>query len=210
MYPPRWFLPYDIIIQLVMTLVSMGIAVYALRGFRWVKERSLYFLYLAFVLLAIGFFVSGVTFGIDFLGKFSGPGGTLPSVPILDLGTLAYYLFSIVAYAILAYAYFRNVRDASIAVAVFGTIFMTAAPVLETVVIVLLFMIVFAQLIHLSVRRSRSAMAVCGSFGLILLSHVLILTSSVESEDFYIVGKILELVAFVVLLLLLLRMRGPQ
>jgi hypothetical protein len=209
MYPPRWFLPYDIIIQLVMTLVSMGIAIYALRGFRWVKERSLYYLYLAFVLLAIGFFASGVTYGIDFLGKLSGPGAP-PSVPILDLGTLAYYLFSIAAYAILAYAYFRNVRDASIAIAAFGSVFMAAAPVLETVVIVLLFMIVFAQLIHLSVRRSRSALAVCGSFGLILVSNILVLTSSVESEDFYVAGKVLELVAFVILLLLLLRMRGPR
>ncbi len=202
-------MPLDILIQLVMTAVSMGIAIFALRGFRWVKERSLYYLYIAFTLLAIGFFANGLTLGYDFIEKASGS-PFLPPHVFVDLGFSLYYIFSMVAFAILVYAYFRNVRDASIAVAAFGVLLTASAPFMESVNIVLLFMIVFAQLIHLSIRSSRSAIMVCTSFALMLASHILILISSDDSEIFYVIGKLILLLAFCLLLWLLLKMRGPE
>jgi hypothetical protein len=209
MFSPRWFMPYDILIQLVMTMVSMGIAIFALRGFRWVKEKSLYYLYLAFAILAIGFFANGIGLGYDFIVRSGGPNSMSPML-FIDLGFLIYYVASIFACAILVYAYFRNVRDASIAAAVFGIFLTATAPLLESLIIVLLFAIVFAQIIHLSIRSSKNSIIVCLSFGLILLSHILVLTSDMASENYYVVGKILQLIAFVILLAMLMKVRKPE
>lgn len=209
MFPPRWFIPYDILIQLVMTVASMGIAITALRGFRWVKEGSLYYLYLAFAILAIGFFANGVTLGYDYLIRTGDP-HTMPPVVFIDLGFTLYYLASIVAYGILVFAYFRNVREASIAAAIFGVMLTSTAPFLESVIIVLLFAVVFAQLIHLSIRSSRSSIMVCSSFVLILISHILVLTSDIGSDDLYVMGKLMQIIAFSVLLSLLLKVRRPE
>lgn len=209
MFSPRWFMPYDVLIMLVMTAVSMGIAIYALRGFRWVKERSLYYLYLAFILLAIGFFANGLTLGYDFLQRTGDPHSFQPMM-FIDLGYAVYFSCSIVAYGILAYAYFRNVRDASIAAAIFGVLLTSSLPAIECIIIILLFALVLAQIIHLSIHRSRYSMVVCSSFALILVSHVLVLMSDMDHQDYYVFGKLLQLGAFVMLLALLLKMRGPE
>jgi len=187
----------------------MAIAVFALRGFRWVKERSLYYLYLAFTLLAIGFFAHSMTLGYDFLERLSDP-HIMPSTTLMDLGFALYYVTSILAYGILVYAYFRNVREASIAVAVFGVMMTSFSPLLESIIIVLLFAIVFAQIIHLSIRSNLSSMVVCGSFATILASNLLVLMSDAGSEDLYVIGKVLQLAAFIVLLALLFDIRRPK
>ncbi|MCG7844796.1 MAG: hypothetical protein MIO90_05135 [Methanomassiliicoccales archaeon] len=114
------------------------------------------------------------------------------------------------AYGILVYAYFRNVRDASIMAAVFGTLLTTTAPLMESIIILLLFAVVFAQMINLSIRSSRNSIIVGASFATILASHILVLISDAGSENFYVVGKFLQLVAFVVLLFMLLKVRRPE
>jgi len=210
MYPPRWFLPYDIVILLAITLISMAIAVFALRGYRWIKERSLYYLFLAFALLAIGFFAAGMTEGIDYLGPPYPRGFT--GLTVTDVGGLVYYACSILAFVILAFAYFRTAREIAIApaLAALPIALPSYYPALEAVIIVLLFVIVFAQVVHLSVRKSRSAFAVLITFGMLLVSHALILVSSARSEDLYVAGMIVELAAFVFLLVLLLEWRKPR
>lgn len=209
MFTPRWFMPYDVLIMLVMTAVSMAIAIFALRGFRWVKERSLYYLFMAFVLLAIGFFANGLTLGYDFLQRTGDPNSFQP-MAFIDLGYAIYFLCSIVAYGILAYAYFRNVREASLAAAIFGMLLTSSIPLIECIIIVLLFALVFAQIIHLSIHRSRYSMIVCGSFMLILASHIMMLMSDMAHQDYYVFGKLLQLGAFVMLLAMLLKLRGPE
>ena len=202
-------MPYDVVIQLVMTVISVGIAIFALRGYRWVKEQSFYYLFLAFAILAIGFFADGFILGYDFLNRTGDP-HMMPPENYIDIGYLLYYACSILAYGILVYAYFMNVREASIAAAVFGVFLASTAPLMESIIIVLLFAIVLAQLIHLSIRSSRGSIMVCCSFALILASHILILISDVSTEDLYVIGKLMQIVAFSALLSLLLRVVRPE
>jgi hypothetical protein len=201
-------MPYDILIQLIMTFVSMGVAIFALRGFRWVKEKSLYYLYLSFTILAIGFFAEGLTLGYDYIVRSGGPGAASPM--FIDLGFVIYYCASMLAYGILVYAYFKNVRDASIAAALFGMFLMSTTPLMESLIIVLLFAIFFAQLIHLSIRTSKNSIIVCSTFGLIFASHILVLISDSGVENFYVAGKILQLIAFSILLAMLMKVRKPE
>ncbi len=209
MFPPRWFIPYDVAILLVITFVSMAIAIFALRGYRWIRERSLYYLFLAFALLSVGFFAAGMTEGIDYIGQPYPRGFT--GLTISDVGGLVYYACSILAFTILALAYFRRAREIAVAPAVVIVAALPSYyPALEAVVIILLFVIVFAQIIHLSVRRSRSAVAVLMTFGMLLISHAFILASSARSENLYTAGMGIELAAFIFLLLLLLEWRRPR
>jgi hypothetical protein len=208
MFPPRWFAPYDVVIQLVMALVSIGIAVFAYQGFQWVKEKSLYYLSMAFGLLAIGFFAIGITLFYSMLVPTPGPFEAMP-LPIIDLGFWLYYLFSIAAFGILVYAYSKKLRGVPIALAAFGAGLSSFAPFLETVVIFLILLVLVAQAAHYMRHRTRLGLAVMTSFAFILLSHLLILTSGFESLQ-YVMGKVIQLGSFVVLFIVLLSMRGPN
>jgi len=209
MYQPTAFVPYEVVILLVITFVSMAIAVFSLRGYRWVRERSLYYLFLAFALLAVGFFALGVTEGIDYVSHMRTAPGALQ---ITDVGTWVYYVCYALALLILVVAYFRNVRELAVAPALLAASPVTSstvAPVMEAVLIVLLFTIILAQVIHLSVRRTRSSVAVCATFAALLMGHVLILASSARAADLYVIGTIVELAAFGLLLGLVLMVRRP-
>ncbi len=208
MYPPYYFILFDVFIQLVMTLVSVGIALFAYRGFRWVRERSLYYLSLAFGILALGYLVNGVVLGYDFLFRLSGP-PHMTTFPLLDSGFAVYYASSILAFAILVYAYLKNIRDAAMVAAAFGIFLTATAPFMETIIIVLLSMIVLAQLIHLGIHSSRSSKMVSLSFILLLSGHILVLASGMGSETYYVMGKLIQLAAFGALLLTLLAVRRP-
>jgi hypothetical protein len=208
MFPPRWFVPYDILIQLVMVLISAGIAVYAFKGFQWIKERSLYFLSMAFSLLAIGFFANGVTLSYALWVAVPEPHGPM-SMPWIDLGFWLYYLFSIAAFSILVYAYARNAKGAPVALAAFGVVLSAAAPVLQSIIIVLLLLVVIAQVAHLLHHRTKFSALVMISFSFIFLSNVMIFTSGWESDQ-YVIGKVVQLGAFLTLLFMMLLMRGAD
>lgn len=209
MFPPRWFVPVDILIQFVMALISIGIAVYAYRGSKWVKERSLYYLSISFAMLAAGFLSIGLVLTYSYVVEIPGPHQLSPPLPVIDLGFWLYYMFSIAAFAILVYAYAKNIRGASVALAAFGIVLSALLPLMETVIIILLVCIVVAQVVHYSKHRSKVGFMVTASFGLILVSHILVATSGAESDQ-YVAGKIVQLVGFLALLVVLLLMRGPD
>jgi len=207
MFPPAYFLALDIVLQLITAIVALAVAVFAFRGFRWVGEKNLLYIYLAFTLLAVAFFASGMTYAYAWLAKLTLSRGAAPFL-VLDLGLWVYYILSIGAYGILAFAYLRRVRDVPIGAAIVGTSLFLAAPPLETVMMVLLFVIFLSQLTHYGAKKSQNSLIVMSSFLMLLLSHIFILFGNLASFS-YVVGKILQLFAFISLLYLLSRMRGP-
>jgi hypothetical protein len=120
MFPPAYFLTLDIVLQLITAVVALAVAVFAFRGFRWVGEKNLLYIYLAFTMLAVAFFASGVTYAYAWLAKLTFARGAAPLF-VLDLGLWTYYILSIVAYGILAFAYLHRVRDVPVAAAIAGT-----------------------------------------------------------------------------------------
>ena len=213
MFPPRWFLPYDAAFQLITALVALAVALYALRGYRWVRERTLYALFLAFLLLSVGLFVNGITLSYaSFTGvTFSKMGS---SSMVADIGFWAYYIMSILAYSLLLFAYVDRLRESSIALAAGGMMgkggagesLVAAGPILELALVILLFIVLIVQLAHLTVRRNRYSVLVTASFTLLLLSHLLMMFSSLE-DLIYVAGRMLELGGFISLLLVLVGLR---
>jgi hypothetical protein len=207
MFPPHWFLPYDVAFQLLTGVVALAVGLYAFKGYLWIRERTLYALFLAFMLLAIGLFVKGLTIGYALAMdlSFTRHGGALG---VLDLGYWAYYLLSVAAYVILVYAYSRKLREVPM-VAAAGSAILLVDPAFELVLVVLLLIIFVAQLAHLMVKRSFNAEVVTISFALLLVSHVLLMFS-VADEIGFIAGTLVQLAGFAALFALLYRLRGPS
>ncbi len=213
MFPPRWFLPYDALFQLITALVALAVAIYALRGYQWIKERTLYALFMAFTLLSAALFINSITLaytyfvGISYASKTQEMSGA-------DVGFWIYYVISIVALLILVYAYASRLREASVAMAgmmlvgkkAVGGSLLGVAPYMEMVLVALLVVIMIAQVVHLSVKRSWYSLGVSASFFLVLSSHILIMFSPVE-DIVHVAGRTLELVGFLTLLAVLCYMR---
>lgn len=208
MLPPRWFLPYDTIIQILTAVIALAVGLYAYRGYKWTQDRTLRGLILAFLLLALGFFVKGLALGYAWgYGVNYAENGTL--VGVLDIGFWAYYILSIAAYAILVYAYSKKLTAQSVAMATAGLTLLLISPFFELISVILLLIILIAQLMHLMVKRTFNAEVVTMSFGLLLLSHVFLMFSR-ASDLLFMIGAIIQLTAFVSLLLVLYRLRGAK
>lgn len=229
MFPPRWFLPYDALFQLITAFVALAVAMYALKGHQWVRERTLYALFLAFLLLSIGLFINCITLTYAYL---FGVSFTSPSDPlsVADMGFWAYYALSMFAYSLLVFAYTLRLRESSMPLSMLllvgaggngsgggaggggggggaaGSTLLTAGPVAELILVILLLIIVISQLAHLMVRRSRYAIMVTLSFLFMLVSHLLIMFSSHE-DIVYVVGRVLELTGFLSLFVVLYGLR---
>jgi hypothetical protein len=213
MFPPRWFLPYDAIFQLITALVALAVAVYALRGYQWIKEKTLYALFMAFTLLSAALFINSITLSYTYIVGISYAHGA-QEISGADAGFWIYYIISILAFLILVYAYASRLREASVMLAamalmgqrVVGGSLIGVAPYMEMILVALLVIIVIAQVVHLAVKQSWYALGVTGSFTLVLASHTLIMFS--PNEDIvHVAGRIFELVGFLTLLVVLYFLR---
>ncbi len=207
MFPPPWFLPLDIIFQLVTAIVCLIVAAFAFRGYQWIGERSLMFLYAAFSLLAAAFFLNGITMGYALFARLTFARAAAPFV-FVDLGFWLYFILQALAYILLAYAYHRRLKDMPSSLALIGGSLLFAAPLFETLIVLSLFIIVAAQVAHYMTSKSRNSWIVTRSFLLILISQILILFGAFFQIG-YVSGKIIQLVGFLSLLALLYRLRGP-
>jgi len=217
MFPPNWFLPFDAAFQVLTAFIALAVSLYSLHGHRWIGERTLYALFLAFLMLSIGLFINGITLTYSTLAgvTFSGNGS---SSVIADIGFWAYYIMSILAYSLLVYAYADRLRGPSAVVAAagagmgrgwgggIGQTLVAAGPIMELVLVILLLVVVIAQLAHLTVKRNRFSVTVTLSFVLLLISHILIMFSSLE-DTIYVAGRLFELGGFITLLIMLAGLR---
>lgn len=220
MFPPRWFLPYDAIFVLIAAFVALAVALYALHGYRWVRERTLYALFLAFLLLSIGLFINGITLSYSYATgvTFSKFGS---SSLVADVGFWTYYLMSMVAYSLLVFAYAKRLRESTTALAAgsgmgkglgsggVGTSLVAAGPVMELVLVILLLVILIAQMANLTVKRNRYSTLVTVSFALLLTSHILFMFSAM-GDAAYVAGRVVELAGFISMLSVLLGLRGAK
>ena len=192
--PPRWFMPLDTTVQLFTGIVAIAVALYALRGYRWIKEPSLHNIFMAFSLLAIAYLINSLTLGAAYLGRI--PFDQTNDLGLyVQLGFAVYYGFSIVAYGLLLYTYWKSGRYSALAAAPAAPLLMYDSPPLELIIILLLGGILIAQIL----KEQRPGRGIQGlvsfSFLLMLVSHIMILF---ESSDYlmYFTAKGLQLVGF--------------
>jgi hypothetical protein len=202
--PPNWFMPLDATIQLFTGIVALAVALYALRGHRWIQENSLYQIFVAFLFLAIAFIISGVVMSFAAIQHMTFDQAV--GLGVLTQGGFAvYYCLSIAAYIVLLYTYWR--RLGWFAAAPIGPLVLFNSPPLELIVILLLGLIILAQVTPEKGRSWRSHSTVTLSFILVLVAHILILYES-GSNDYtlYLLARGLQTLGFSLMVVFLYRL----
>jgi hypothetical protein len=202
--PPRWFMPLDATIQLLTGIIALAVALYALRGYRWVQESSLARIFVAFLFLAIAFIISGVVMSLAEIQHM-----TLDQAvgwgALTQGGFALYYGLSIAAYIVLTYTYWRKLGW--FAAAPMGPLVLFNSPPLELIIVLLLSFIVLAQLWPEKGRSWTSHGTVTLSFIMILISHVLILLESGSNEyTLYLLARGMQMFGFGLMVIFLYKL----
>jgi hypothetical protein len=202
--PPHWFMPLDAIIQMFTGIVALAVAMYARRGYKWVEESSLYRIFVAFLLLAVAFIISGLV--MSFAQFEHVPfDQAIGSGALAQAGFAMYYGLSIAAYAVLAFTYWRQLG--AIALAPIGPLVLFNSPPLELIIVLLIGFIISAQILHEKGKGWRGQSVVTVSFMLVLISHVLILFESGSNDySLYLIARGLQMVGFAFIVVFLYRL----
>lgn len=209
MYAPQWFVGFDTIMQIVESIIAFAVAYYALKGFRLVKDRTLFFLHFSFVLLGLGLLTDGVV-GMPVLA-FRG------LTAVMAVGYLIRITAEIIAYALLLFAYLRQTKSFMAD----ATLLATAAPpivlyeilpyhpLLEIAVFFLIAFVATQAAMNYGVRKERNSLLVLIGFVLLAISHVFFILPPMN-RLFFAIAHVSQLLGFLALLIMLLRVTGTR
>jgi hypothetical protein len=212
---PLWFVGFDSLMEFIAFVIALAIAYQAFKGYRITKQRTLLYLQFSFALLSCGLLVDSVA---GFLGVLA---RVLRSTLRLTLlGYSIYFFAQVLAYGILIFAYVSQTRSLAGSGMSVGLVPLFAAlqavpvrllgplveyhPISE---IVLLFLILYVAVqtgLNYSASKDRNALLVFLGFLFLALSHLLFILMLL-SPVFFVIGHTLQLLGFVSLLTMLLR-----
>ena len=219
MIRPLWFVGFDSLMEFVAFIIALAIAFQAFKGYRLTKQKTLLYVQFSFALLSAGLLVDSLAGFLGILAR------SLKGVEILtQVGYTIYFLAQVLAYGILVYAYVSQTRTLSTTsvslslVSLSGLAALQASqgpvirplslleyhPISEIVLLFLLVYITFQTGINYSATKERNAFLVFLGFLLLVLSHLFFILALV-GPLFFVFGHVFQLVGFVSLLSMLLR-----
>ncbi len=195
MYAPQWFIGFDSAMQIVDATIAFAIGYYALKGYRLIRERTLLFLHFSFVLLGVGLLVDGVV-TIPVLA-FRG------LLPIITVSYLVRIMAEIAAYALLLFAYLRQTRS-FVGATTLSAMVLYYHPLPEVVVFFLVAYLAAQAAMNHSVKKERNSLLVFIGFALLSVSHLFFILPPIL-KFFFVMAHVSQLLGFVALLTMLLR-----
>lgn len=220
MVGPLWFIGFDSLMEFVAFIIALAVAYQAFKGYRLTKQRTLLYVHFSFALLSTGLLIDSLAGFLGILAR------TLRGVVAVTLvGYSIYFLAQVLAYGILIFAYVsqtRTMTSASLSLwttPLLGSITLQAAqglpikllgplveyhPLSEIVLLFLVFYITVQTGLNYSATKDRNALLVFLGFLLLALSHLFFILMRFGAVLF-VVGHVLQLVGFVSLLAMLLR-----
>lgn len=204
--------------EFIAFIIALTIAFQAFKGYRLTKQRTLMYVQFSFALLSAGLLIDSLAGFLGILAR------SLKGVEILtQVGYTIYFLAQVLAYGILVYAYVSQTRALSttsvslslVSLSGFAALQASQAPVKplplleyhpisEIVLLFLIFYITFQTGINYSATKDRNALLVFLGFLLLALSH-LSFTLTPLGPLLFVLGHVLQLLGFVSLLTMLLR-----
>ena len=215
----------DLLGETIGAIISLLITYYAHKAYRLSGQRSLFLLYVGFLLIGVGFIAQSAAL---LLGAFV-PTGTQPTsaavrefvrllVAAVTIGSGIHWLLEILGYVTIFIAYLyqskgtqaNNLPSASnvalqiVPLSVARIIF---NPGLELIIFLLLVFILIQVIVIYVPRRHRSTLYVILGFLFLSLAHLAFLLFAFFTESAYTIyalGHILQLTGFLLLLAMLL------
>jgi hypothetical protein len=185
-------------------MIAFAIGYYALKGYRLVRERTLFFLHFSFILLGAGLLTDGVV-SMPVLA-FRGLS------PMMAIGYMIRITAEIIAYTLLLLAHLRHTRsvmaETTMPVVASGAVplieILPYHPLLEIVVFFLVMFTAAQTAMNYGVRRDRNSLLVFIGFVLLAASHVLFIFPPII-RFFFALAHVTQLLGFLALLTMLLR-----
>lgn len=198
---PLWFFGFGSIMEFIAFIIAIAIANQALRGYKLSKEKTLLYLNISFVLIGAGLLVDSLSGFMVFLAFHRHI-----LLFAFAFGYSINFFAQVVAYGLLVYAYIYQARSLS------GSLVLAAVPVLffernaltELILIFLLAYIAAQTGINYNIHKGTNSMLVFGAFLSLTFAHVFFLIFTII-PIFYPIAHITQLVGFLLLLVMLLR-----
>ena len=205
---PQWFVGFDSFMQIVESIIAFGVGYYAFKGYRLVKDRTLFFLHFSFILLGVGLLTDGIV-SIPALA-FRGLS------PVMAMGYFIRIIAEIIAYGLLLFAYLRQTRSFMVDAALLTVTYPFALfeilqyhPLLEITVFFLIVVIAAQAAMNYGVRKDRNSLLVLIAFILLAISHVFFILPPFI-RLFFVIAHVTQLSGFLALLTMLLRVTGTK
>lgn len=209
---PGWFYGYDAIFELVCMLVTFLISVMSYRAYRFINERKYYNLFASFLLISFAFALGAAGSFLMHLEFYDRIISILNMFDVIFLGQIA---LTLLAYTMLLLAS-MNVRSRRL------TAFVMSLMVLFIVfsyqyyfkyhLILLLLLFFLAVSFYMNYRRKKSfnSALVFSGFYLLLLAQPFFFLSPQFSQNYYILGNVLQALGFLALFCMIIRITGSK
>ena len=200
---PRWFLGFDATMEIISGIICLAIGYFSVKGYKTTSERTLLFLNISFSFLGVGLLMDGfLSIYVYYLKIFRSR--VLVSPIILGFGSWIFFFTEIFAYGLLAYTYASRTFGMTAGVLAVPIIFKDISPLVEIILIFLLAYLAYQSMVNYSIKRHSRSLLVLIGFTLLLLSHVLFLTSTSYSLA-YVVAHLAQFAGFSSFLAMLTR-----
>ena len=206
MAPLIWFFGFDSFMEFIAFAIAIAVAFQAMKGYTLVRERTLLYLNVSFILLGAGLLVDGLANLIVLLSKFH-----RDFIYLSRVGYTINFLAQLVAYLILVIVYLQQTHawSGQLAVAALPIALLESNPLTELVLIFLLVYIAAQTAINYNVSKTTNSLLVFGAFASLALAHVFFLLFTV-APIFFPFAHISQLFGFLLLLGMLFRVNQTQ
>jgi hypothetical protein len=204
---PAWFFGFGSLMEFIAFVIAIAIANEALKGYKMLKEKTLLYLNLSFVLIGAGLLVDALASMIVFLA-----GARRGFLYPFAVGYTINFLAQVIAYGLLVYAYVhqaRSVTEGPLLVAALPFLFFERNAFTELILIFLLVYIATQTGINYSMNKSTNSLLVFAAFVSLCIAHVFFLIFIV-APIFYPLAHIAQLCGFLLLLAMLLRVNRAR
>jgi hypothetical protein len=206
--------------EFVAFIIALAIAYQALKGYKLTKQRTLWYVHFSFAVLSAGLLIDSLTGFLGILARtFRG------TLSLTWVGYSIYFLAQLLAYSMLIYAYVSQTRVLATTITAaplasliaFATLQTAPAqgirllgplveyhPIPEIILLFLLLYIAVQTGMNYSSTKDRSAFLVFLAFVFLTISHLFFILQPFGALLF-VIGHILQLLGFVSLFTMLLR-----
>lgn len=204
---PKWFLGYDVALEITFGLVALIIALFAFKLYKTTKQKQIQIFGAGFTLIALAYFTQAI-FNYLIISKLNNTiyeTLNIPTVALFDaIGIYTHILFMTLGLATLTYMTFKADRIRIlwliIAMPLLG-IFLSTNKQLSFYLFSTIYLIFLSRhfFINYLKKKQRNTLIIAISFLFMLISKIHF-ALSINYQTFYAIGHILELIAYLLIL----------
>lgn len=209
---PGWFYGLEIIFELVCGLITFLISMLSYRCYRFMRQKRYYYLFASFLLVSFAFALRAMGYFLVRLGYYDRIISILDMFDVIFLGQMTLMLL---AFAML-FLVSTKVRSRRVIAFVMGLMMLFIVFSYQYVIkfhmvlLLLLFFLTVSFYLNYRKRRNVNSALVFSGFYLLMLAQPFFLFSTRLSPNYFIFGQGFQVLGFLALFYMLLRVTGSR